>query len=278
MSIEHEQKPEIVWLSVSKISDGVKCRRRLAHELNPDRTAARSANAPFRLHRAITDAISEAHLVVQALSQTLPAAELLIATLHDRRPPVELGLEEVARFKLAISAYAESFCDNDARYVEAPTAPFRRQSARRTWGITGSIDLRFRRSDGTTEIRRIALGGKAPHQTTPVSLPDILRFSLIGEPGHLVHLHVPADETLPGAIICERTVSNEMINVQRASVRELVDVACDLVESSSVDGGTSIDDANNAQPGWWCNQCAYVRGCPAVPQQTVADIIGRYPT
>ena len=276
MSFEREQKPETVWLSVSKISDGVKCRRRLAHELNPDRTPARSANAPFRLYRAITDAISEAHLIVQELSQALPAAELLITALLERRPPVELGHEELARFNAAVAAYADSFSDSEARYVEAPTGPYRRPSARRTWGVSGAIDLRFRRPDGTTEIRKIVLGGTAPHPSTPVPLPDILRFSLIGENGFLVHLHVPTDESSPGAIICERTVSEEMITESRSLVREAIDAAVDLVDGSGSDEGAPIDDPRNASPGWWCNQCTYVRGCPAVPQQTTSAIIESY--
>lgn len=277
---------DVVWLSVSKISEGLRCRRRLVHELNPNKTPARSSDGVFRLHRAITNAISESHRIVQELSKTLPNAELLTTTLEERLPPIELGREEVGRFRAALVAYADSWADGDAEFIPAPDAPYRRPSIRRTWGVSGTIDLRFRRNDGTIEIRKVAVGGRPSDKSADVAIADVLRFSLLGAPGVLAQLYVPQDVGTPGGVLTERSVTDNDIAAARVRVRDAVDAAQDLLEQVgdglsvgglSGEGLSALDSLELTTPGWWCNQCPYVRGCPALPQQSSGELIGSYP-
>lgn len=247
----------------------------MVKELDPTSTPAKGADAPFRLHKAITTALADTHRLVEELSDSLPNAELFHRTIEAHQPPPELGLEEISRFHRAINAYADQWAESTARFVlPPPSGPYRRPSSRGTWGISGSIDLRFTRDDGLAEIRKVSLG--SPPTDPDARLGDIIRFSLIGAPGLLSLLYVSPDAQSAGIHLREHHITDDDINEARLRVRKTVDSALDVVEASSA-AGTVVDEGSFTEPGWWCNQCAYVRNCPAVAQQSINDLIALYP-
>jgi hypothetical protein len=142
--------------------------------------------------------------------------------------------------------------------------------------MSGAIDLRFIRDDGLVEIRKISIGARPPASDTPVPIAEVLRFSLIGAQGVLAQLFVPQDPAAIGSVLRERMVTDVDIDAARAKVRAAVDQAEDRVASSEANG-TTIDGVELTKVGWWCNQCAYLRNCPAIPQQSVNTLIGAYP-
>ncbi len=272
---------DTTWISVGKLTGGLRCRRRLALEFDRTRTPAKTADATFRLHQAVMSALAESHLVVQALvdesSGAWPAPDVLIETLAQRVPPPELGLEEIDRFRNVLTAYGETFADSTARFVAAPmNGPYRRPSQRRSWGISGAVDLRFTRDDGQLEIRKWSLGTRPVATDDPVPIADILRFFLIGGAGVFAQLYIPNDPLAPGAVLRERTVTDSDISAARQTARRAIDEAEDLVTSSEANGST-IDEVSLTSSGWWCNQCTYVRNCPAIPQQSSQSLLGAYP-
>ncbi len=247
----------------------------MSREVDDTKTPAKGANAPFRLHKAIMAALSDTHRLVEELSESLPNTELFHRTIEEQVAPPELGIEEISRFHRALNAYADQWAESTARFVLPPIqGPYRRPSARGTWGISGGIDLRFTRDDGLAEIRKITLGSPPPDPSPRIG--DIIRFSLIGAPGILSLLYVSPDAGSSGVHLREQHITDDHISEARSRVRSVVDAAFDVVEASAA-AGTTIDESHLAEAGWWCNQCAYVRHCPAIAQPSMSDLIAGYP-
>jgi hypothetical protein len=215
--------------------------------LDPERPRPRQSNGPFRLSRAIYDAITAAWLYGS------------VADL-DPTPSPGLSLEERHRFTSAINQYRDVAAERDltlhARSGDTLTAP----SADQTYVVTARPDLLFRRPDGNLEVHRVMpWGAPAMTQATPPH-SDLVVAALArrGEPEDCAVIIVRLWTEDPVEHV-EHIVTGADIDATRTWLRDVV--------------ASARSNPTVTRPGYCCNDCPAISDCDAVPSIPIEQLL-----
>ena len=124
-------------LALGQLTLYAKCSRRLARQLSDDRPSGPSADAPFRLTNAVTEAIRIAHRGHE--TDALPL-DTTLAAIADA--PAGLSVEEGLEYRSLIEQYREAFGDDD-RVAPDPRSGdnLRRESVAGRFVLSGRADV-----------------------------------------------------------------------------------------------------------------------------------------
>jgi hypothetical protein len=254
-------------LSIGQAINVWTCQRFAVHALDPERNRPKFSDGAFRLSNAINVAILDSHREYED-SGRLPNG--LSSALEAKVPTPELGHEEAARFRVALDAYEEGFgSDSAARLITIHA----NAEARLTIpvggcgvALTGNVRLAFSTElgsphSGSIEIRSITVGPIGNNETD--RRPDALRLAALGASDGIAQRLVVSPTG--AAELSTREYDRNEIQTTWRELGEVVDTAMAAGENSTI------------TPGWWCTNCSFVRGCPAISEQRFIDFDQDYP-
>jgi len=259
-------------LSAGSLDGLLVCPRRLAAHLapEPDRPRRpRQHDGPFRLANALRASLHDAHRA--ASERDVPVGDVL-----DTEEPEWLSVEERAVFERALAAYADAHGDDRVELVDLGLDSLEAEGPGGAHLLTGQPFLVVRVADGTLELRTLHLGrdprrsiGDGPRTADVVNARLILRAvgTAVPRAGNDRLLRVARLAIRPHAQLWHTEVRVDDLDRVRARILEAV---ADVTAASGY-----LDERLSTHTGWWCADCAVVRGCPAIAQDPLAEVHAR---
>ena len=236
-------------IGVGSWSSLARCDRRLALHLDPEGPRGGNDDLRFRLGNAVAEAVRTLHRLADDRGVLLHEVEL-------PEPPDDLEAEERAAFTDAVAGYLDALPEAPGRLDDRSGEPLDPRPARTgRFALSGRADVVLRRSDGTYELHVLGLGARA-HD------PDDLRRR---GAGLALVLRLPLPVTVVGlSLLHPAVVTVEVDDADTVAFGRSVSERVEAVLESTKPAPT---------PGWHCNDCPGVAGCPAVPQPMVHEVL-----
>ncbi len=260
--------PTLPTLSAGQLDGALRCPRRLASLLGKDRQRSVSSDARFRVGNAVSDAIITAHTILEDRRHPQPPGTT-VDDLLVREPPKHLSVEEQYVYVQMIDQYAEVFADDEATLDPRSSTTQYRNSAAGQFVLSAKIDLLFRRSNGSLELRRVSAKRSATHvrgQSTPADAH--VAAILVGRGSARAHndtvLHVARLSALP----------TPTVDFSFVTLGDLQHLRTEILAAVLA----SQKDAEQTTEGWWCTSCPAAIGCPAIAQRGFEEVIQRMQT